>query len=315
MSELKFQCIHSKVNKSGQIMSRFVIPTLKPGQGITIGNILRRVLLADLEGMAITGVKIPDVLHEFSTVEGIREDLLEIFLNLKQIVFKDNSADQKISGLINVKGPGILTAKNITLTNPDIKIINQNQYIGTIVNNKNINIELQIEKGVNYKLSNEMSHYNDKDNEMIAIDAIFMPVLRVNYAINRNYRKKDHVSESLIVEILTNGSITPEQALQHASRQIIKWFQHLINETIEEKPKIKRVEILEIPQPKNETILIEELQLSARAYNCLKKQKIHTLIDLKKYSQEDIKNIKNLGKKSALEIFTTLKERFNIVLE
>ena len=314
MAELKFQCIHSRVEKSGQIMGRFVIPALKPGQGITIGNILRRVLLADLEGIAITGVKIPGVLHEFSSIDGIREDLLEIFLSLKQIVFKSEDSFNTTTGLINVQGPGVITAKNIVFPESQIEIINPNQYIGTLVSDKNLQIELEIEKGVNYKLSSDMNHYKDENSDLVAVDAIFMPVLRVNYAINTNYTKQDSISESLILEILTNGSLTPEKALKKASQQVILWFQELIDEQQSqpiETPEVREVETIDEEDP----ILIEELQLSVRAYNCLKKIGIHTLNDLKQYSQEDIKNIKNFGKKSAQEVFTTLEEKFNIVLD
>lgn len=314
MAELKFQCIHSRVEKSGQIMGRFVIPALKPGQGITIGNILRRVLLADLEGIAITGVKIPGVLHEFSKIESVREDLLEVFLSLKQIVLKSDEAFTQTTGVINVTGPGVITARNIVFPAKNIEVINPNQYIGTVVTDSNLQLELEIEKGVNYKLSNEMNHYKDENSELVAIDAIFMPVLKVNYAINTNYTKQDSISESLILEILTNGSLTPENALKQASQQIILWFQELIDEELPQPVTTNESEEIEHFE-EEEPILIEELQLSVRAYNCLKKIGINNLSDLKQYSQEDIKNIKNFGKKSAQEVFTTLEEKFNIVLD
>lgn len=316
MMELQFQCIHSKVNQSGQMMSRFILPSLKSGQGITIGNILRRVLLADLEGLAITGIQIEGIKHEFSTIESIREDLLEILLNLKQIVIKTNNPNiTKVEAVIQVKGPGIITAKNIHFEKNEIEIINPNQYIATIVDKKEINFKLQIEKGVNFKLSNEMPHYQDETSNLIAVDAIFMPVLRVNYGVSKNYIQKNNVSEALIIEILTNGSITPENALKNACKQIVQWFEALL------KTSSKNIST-QIKETKNiskltssELILIEELQLSVRAYNCLKKLGINTLNDFKKYSKEDIKNIKNLGSKSADEIFNKLKEKFNIVIK
>ena len=301
--ELKFKYTKSSIKESGHITGHFIIYNLVKGQGLTIGNALRRVLLSNLEGTAITGIKIPTVLHEFSTIEGVREDILEIILNLKQIILK-TFEKKKFLGKIKVQGPGIITAKSINF-NSNISIINPNQYIATVSTNQIVEFDCIAESGIGYKLE----HQSDKKFEnFLNIDAIFMPVIKVNYTINEIYVSYNETVESLILEITTNGSITPEKALNEAAQKIINWFSYLTNEEsikLENKKEFKN---------QKEKILIEELQLSLRSYNCLKRAGINTIQELMKLSQEEIKNLKNFGKKSSNEVFETLKMKFNIVL-
>jgi DNA-directed RNA polymerase subunit alpha len=304
--DLNFKYLKSKIEESGNITGQFVMNNLVPGQGLTIGNALRRVLLSNLEGTAITAIKIPGVFHEFSTIPGIREDILEIILNLKQIILK---TDEKkiLSGKINVKGPGIITGNSIKFES-NVNIINPNQYIATISSNNNIEFELLAEQGTGYHFSDQLEQ---KYQNFLTIDAIFMPVINVNYKINHIYISYNKTIESLDLEITTNGSITPEKALNDAAEKLMIWFSSLTNEKIikEEKP-LTNLEI----NPQREHILIEELQLPIRAYNCLKRAGINSIDQLLNYSQEEIKEIKNFGGKSATELFQALKTKFNIIL-
>lgn len=303
--ELKFQYVKSTVEESGHLTGHFIMTNLAVGQGLTIGNTLRRVLLANIEGTAITAIRIPNASHEFSLIPGIREDILEILLNLKQIVLKTSSED-KISGKISAKGPGIITA-NCLKFDKDVTIINKNQYIAAISTNQEVEFDILVEKGIGYRLANQTEQ---KANNFLEIDAIFMPIIRVNYTINDVYVSHSKTTESLLLEITTNGSITPEKAINQAAQKLMLWFSNL---TTEENFKPEQVKI-EQPNPQPEVILIEELQLPVRAYNCLKRAGINSVSELVQYSQEEIKEIKNFGKKSADDVFQALKKKFNIIL-
>lgn len=303
--ELKFKYVKSSIGESGHLIGQFNMSNLVPGQGLTIGNALRRVLLSNLEGTAITAIKIPGACHEFSTFPGIREDTLEILLNLKQIVL---ASDEKkpTYGKIIAQGPGVITASCIKFNKP-VKIINPNSYIATISDNSRIEFDIIAEKNIGYRFGNQ----NDLVYEdYLNIDSIFMPIIKVNYNINNTYVGYNKTVESLSLEITTNGSITPEKALSDAAKLLMSWFGDLTNE---ESFKPEQI-ITEQPIPQPEVILIEELQLPVRAYNCLKRSGINSVDELVKYSQEEIKEIKNFGKKSADEVFQALKTKFDITL-
>lgn len=307
MMEFKFKYVKSSVEESGNITGHFIMENLINGQGLTIGNALRRVLLSNMEGMAFTAIKIPLASHEFSIIPGIREDILELLLNLKQIVLKCNNTDlKKSSAKIRIEGPGIVTGNSI-LFESDISVVNPNQYIATITTKTVIEFDLIIEKGIGYQFSdqNEQKYPNFFD-----IDAIFMPISKVNYNVNNIYTTYSKTTESLEFEITTDGSISPEKALSQASKKLMTWFSNL---TSEEDPKISGVQSL-INVTQRKIILIEELELSIRAYNCLKRAGINSVEELMKYSQEEIKDLKNFGKKSASEVFQALKNKFNIIL-
>lgn len=303
----KFKYIRSSLEESGNIIGHFILYNLLPGQGLTIGNALRRVLLSNIEGTAITGIKIPGVVHEFSTIPGIREDILEIILNLKQIIVKTTEKKQ-ISGKINVDGPGIITGKSIIFDSNAV-VINPNQYIATIATKTNIKFELILEQGSGYQITDQFDH---KSSNFLKIDATFMPVINVNYKINNTYINYNKTIECLDIEIITNGSITPEKALSEAAEKLTMWFNSLIyiEKDLKSEDNIDNEKVL----PQFDQILIEELQLPIRAYNCLKRAGINSIGQLLKYSQEEIKEIKNFGKKSADQLFETLKNKFNILL-
>jgi len=306
MEELKFQYFKSSVDESGNLTGHFLLQSLEAGQGLTIGNALRRVLLSSIEGTALTAIKIPGIAHEFSTIPNVREDVLEIFLNLKQIVLHSKKQTPSF-GHVSIQGPGVITANSIKFED-EINIINPNQYIATLSGNEVFDFTVKVEKGTGYQFVEQEKHEDNAD--FLAIDAVFMPVLKVNFKITNVYIGYSKTTESLILEITTNGSISPEKALSYAAQNLMNWFSLLTNEVNLEPPE--KVEIETVPQ--TEIILIEELQLPVRAYNCLKRAGINSVDDLVNYSQEEIREIKNFGKKSAQEVFQALKEKFDIVL-
>ena len=307
MAELNFQYFKSSVEESGKLTGHFLLESLEAGQGLTIGNALRRVLLSNLEGTAITGIKIPGVAHEFSTIPNVREDVLEIFLNLKQIVLKSEK-QVPIFGKVSINGPGVITASSIKFDDEDIEIVNPNQYIASFSGDDTLTFDIKVEKGIGYQFA-EQANTND-NMDFLAIDAVFMPVLKVNYKINNVYLGYSKTTESLILEITTNGSVSPEKSLSEAAQKLMTWFSFLTSE--QNLAPQKEVEVEPIAQ--NDVILIEELQLPVRAYNCLKRAGINSVDDLVNYSQEEIREIKNFGKKSAQEVFQALKDKFDIEL-
>jgi len=311
MTNFYFKPLKSEKLQSGVCYGQFLINDLQPGQGITIGNHLRRVLLGDLEGAAISAVRIVGIRHEFATIPGVREDILEILLNLKGIVIKSNIRDIKF-GRLKVQGPLVVTADLISLPT-GLEIVNKNHYIATISSSINLEIEFKIEHGTGYKLASQM--FIDEDKSFLQIDSIFMPVQKVNFKIENVYDNENSITERLFIEIWTNGSIKPIEALKKACQIIISLFTSLIetkntHEIVETKLNNNSLTI----EPYT-NIAIEELQLSVRAYNCLKKAKINTVGDLLQYSPEQLQELKNFGRKSADEVFSTLKNKLNIILK
>jgi len=310
-SNLLIECLKSEKIESGSMYGQFLIDSLSSGQGITIGNLLRRVLLGDLKGTAITGVRIAGVKDEFSLIPGVREDILEILLNLKGIVFRSKSFTRQF-GRLRLHGPAVITASSIQLP-PDVEIINPNHYIATISSSHILEIEFKIESGTRYRLANEL--FSDKFEDFIETDAIFMPVQKVDFKVENVYDSFNNVKERLFLDVWTNGSISPEQAIFSGSNLIIDLFksitEHKINqekESIKEKTQTK-------PVDPYTHIAIEELQLSVRPYNCLKRAQINTIGDLLDYSPEKLLELKNFGRKSADEVFATLKNKLGIVLK
>nr|QGW12692.1 alpha subunit of RNA polymerase [Nanofrustulum shiloi] len=311
MNDISIKCLKSEKIQSGASYGQFLINPLRPGQGITLGNQLRRVLLGDLGGTAISAVRIAGVRHEFSTIPGIREDILEILLNLKGIVLKSNTTDLEF-GRLKVQGPTVITADLIQLPS-NLEIINPNHYIATISTSNVLEIEFKFEYGTGYKLASQLIA-SESDN-YLQLDTIFMPVQKVDFKIENVYDTTNNISERLFIDIWTNGSITPNEAIRSAAQIIIDLFTSLIqtkdtNETNEVEAKPNSISI----EPYT-NIAIEELQLSVRAYNCLKKAQINTVGDLLQYSPEKLQELKNFGRKSADEVFSTLKNKLGIILK
>ena len=312
-NNISIKCLKSETVSSGTCHGQFLINSLKTGQGITIGNQLRRVLLGDLGGVAISAVRIAGVSHEFSVIPGVREDILEILLNLKGIVLKSKTKIQDPQfGRLKIQGPSVVTADLIQLPQ-DLEIVNPNHYIATISTSNILEIEFKFEYGVGYRLASQT--FSDEADNFLQLDTIFMPVQKVDFKIENVYDTANNITERLFIDIWTNGSISPKNALESASQIIIDLFTLLINnkDTSEDNPLETKPQSISIEPYTN--IAIEELQLSVRAYNCLKKAQINTVGDLLQYSPEKLQELKNFGRKSADEVFSTLKNKLGIILK
>ena len=310
MNNISITCLKSEKIESGCCHGQFLINSLKPGQGITIGNQLRRVLLNDLGGVAISAVRIAGVSHEFSILPGVREDILEILLNLKGIVLKSKSQNPEF-GRLKIQGPAVITADLIQLPS-NLEIVNPNHYIMTISTSNILEIEFKFEYGTGYKLASQT--FLEENENYLQLDTIFMPVQKVDFKIENVY-DNNNISERIFLDIWTNGSISPNEALKSAAQLTIDLFSFLVKEKDTEKkiklqPKTRSISI----EPYT-NIAIEELQLSVRAYNCLKKAQINTVGDLLHYSPEKLQELKNFGRKSADEVFSTLKNKLGIILK
>ena len=311
MNNISIKCLKSEKIQSGTCHGQFLINSLRSGQGITIGNQLRRVLLGDLGGVAISAVRIAGISHEFSTIPGVREDILEILLNLKGIVLKSKTKDTQF-GRLKIQGPMVITADLIQLP-PNLEIVNPNHYIATISTPNIIEIEFKFEYGIGYKLASQT--FSDEAENYLQLDTIFMPVQKVDFKIENVYDTNNNLTERLFLDIWTNGSISPNEALESAAQIIIDLFTLLINnkDTNENNQLETKTRAISIEPYTN--IAIEELQLSVRAYNCLKKAQINTVGDLLQYSPEKLQELKNFGRKSADEVFSTLKNKLGIILK
>jgi len=311
MSNLYIKCLKSEKIESGARYGQFLINSLKPGQGITVGNLLRRVLLSDIGGTTITAVRIAGVRDEFSIIPGVREDVLEILLNLKGIVFQSKSTDTQF-GRLKVKGPAVITANSIQGPS-DLEIVNPNHYIATISTTGVLEIEFKFEYGTGYKLAGQT--FCDKSEDFLQMDAIFMPIQKVDFKIENVYDNTNYITERLFIDIWTNGSVSPEDAISSASEFIIDLFSSVLQNKFTQDANELEIANPIIPLNPHTNIAIEELQLSVRAYNCLKRAQINTIGDLLEYSPEKLQELKNFGRKSADEVFATLKNKLGIVLK
>ncbi len=283
---------------------RFVVEPLERGFGITIGNSLRRTLLSSIQGVALTAVKIYGVYHEFSAIEGVQEDTIEIIANLKRIRFKLHNSDVEVLYL-KKKGEGVVYAKDISLP-PNVEIVNPEQKILTITNpDKEINIELRIERGFGYVSTEEMEVLGEAG--WILVDADFSPVRQVAFRVEKTRVEKRSDYDRLIMEVYTDGTKTPDEVIKEAVGLIVKNFTLLENISFEipvvEEPvgvTEEFVEKLSLP--------IEELDISQRALNSIKRMGISTIGDLVKLTEEDLKATKNVGRKAINEIKEALKQ-------
>ena len=283
----------------------FVIGPLDRGQATTLGNALRRVLIGGLEGSAITAVRIAGVNHEYATVPGVREDVLDILLNCKTIPVNNRNRELEI-GRLAVSGPATVKAADLQFSS-QVQVIDSDRTIATVAQGHALEMEVHVERGVGYRPVTRQ----DEDTsaiDLLQIDAVFMPVRRVNYSVDETaVGEGGSAKERLSLEIETNGSITPDDAMAQAANQLIAMFHPLASLTMVEEPK-------EEPEPPAEAqIPLEELNLSVRAYNCLKRAQVNSVSDLMGFSYEDLLEIKNFGSKSADEVIDAL-ERIGISL-
>ncbi|MDS5490066.1 DNA-directed RNA polymerase subunit alpha [Streptococcus pneumoniae] len=278
---------------------KFVIEPLERGYGTTLGNSLRRVLLASLPGAAVTSINIDGVLHEFDTVPGVREDVMQIILNIKGIAVKLYVEDEKIIEL-DVEGPAEVTAGDI-LTDSDIEIVNPDHYLFTIGEGSSLKATMTVNSGRGYVPADE----NKKDNAPVgtlAVDSIYTPVTKVNYQVEPARVGSNDGFDKLTLEILTNGTIIPEDALGLSARILTEHLDLFTNLT----EIAKSTEVMkEADTESDDRILdrtIEELDLSVRSYNCLKRAGINTVHDLTEKSEAEMMKVRNLGRKSLEEV-------------
>lgn len=301
------------MHKETDFFGQFEFRPLEKGYGVTIGNALRRILLSSLEGFAITSVKITGADHEFSTLKGVIEDVVEIVLNLKQVRFKriiDGIDSEKI--FINVKGAETFTAGEISKHTNTFKILNPDLVICRMEPSVHLELEITVEKGRGYVPAEE-NKPKDATIGLIPIDAIFTPIKNVKYSVEdfRVEQKTDY--EKLLVEIATDGSIHPEDALKEAAKILIQHFMLFSDDLITMDTQVK-----EAPQEVDENVLhirkilktpLSDLDLSVRAYNCLKAADIKTLGDLVGYDIADLLKFRNFGKKSLSELEELAREK------
>jgi DNA-directed RNA polymerase subunit alpha len=307
MANFTVECIESYEDpKNKSQYSRFVLEPLERGQGTTVGNSLRRVLLSNLEGAAVTAVRIAGVNHEFATIPGVREDVLDLILNMKEIVLKSYSSDSQICRL-TARGPSTVKAGDFNLPS-DIEVINPDQYVATLCEGATLEMEFKVETGKGYRAV-ERTKEEVSAIDFLQIDAIFMPVRKVKYMVEDARIGSGTSKDRLVIEITTNGSLTPQESLSQAADILVGMFTPLQEITLA-PPK----ETLEDDGDETKQIHIEELQLSVRAYNCLKRAQINTVADLLDYTQDDLLEIKNFGQKSAEEVVEALKRHLGLTL-
>lgn len=302
------------LQKATDFEAQFEFRPLEPGYGVTIGNALRRVLLNSLEGYAIVGVKIEGVEHEFATLKGVSEDVVEIFLNLKQVRFKKKGdqdvAQDKIH--LTIKNKTEFTAGMIGDASASFQVMNPELLICTLDSSSKLEIELTIGKGRGYVPAEE-NKVKDAPAGYIPIDSIFTPIKNVKYTIENTRVEQRTDFEKLLMEVSTDGTIHPEEAVKQASRILIQHLMIITDENItfdnKEEKKEDLVDEQTLQLRKVLKTPLEDLDLSVRAFNCLKAAKINSLSELVQYEQEDLMKFRNFGQKSLSEIEQVLSER------
>ena len=306
MAQFQIECVESNTEENRTQYSKFILEPLERGQGTTVGNALRRILLSNLEGTAVTAVRIAGVTHEFATVPGVREDVLEILMRMKEIVLKNYSSQPQIGRLL-VTGPAVVNASHFDLPS-EVEVIDPTQYIATLSEGAKLEMEFRIERGKGYRTV-ERGREEATSLDFLQIDSVFMPVRKVNYSVEEARGDTGTQKDRLLLEIWTNGSVTPQEALSSAAAILVDLFNPLKDISLEPADTGA-----DIPDDPTAQIPIEELQLSVRAYNCLKRAQVNSVADLLDYTQEDLLEIKNFGQKSAEEVVEALQRRLGITL-
>ncbi len=295
-----------------ETFGRFVLQPLEEGYGATIGNAFRRVLLASIPGCAISAIRIDGVLHEFQTIPGVSEDMAEIVLNLKEIRLKQ--LDKKATKIsFTVTGPADFTGQDIQNSTEDFEVLNPEHHIATLSEGVTLNVELRISRGKGYVPSEE-NFQPDQAIGTIAIDSIFTPIMNVRYQVEptRVGQKTDY--EKLTLEITTDGSITPEEALATAAKILRDHIQLFLNFDAEETQIAEEEEAQEAEVSRVRRILttpVDELELSVRSHNCLKAANINTIADLVSRQENEMLKFRNFGRKSLAEL-TEIIEQFGL---
>jgi DNA-directed RNA polymerase subunit alpha len=284
--------------------AKFVVEPLERGYGITLGNSLRRILLSSLPGTAVTSVKIEGVLHEFSTIPGVLEDVTNIILNIKSLALKGHTDEPRIIRL-ECQGSGVVTAGDIII-DPDIEVLNPDLKIATLDHDGRLFMEMTVERGRGY-VPAEKNKKPDDVIGIIPIDSIFAPIIKVNYTVEDTRVGQITDYDKLTLEIWSNGSITPDEATSSAAKILSDHLSLFVGLT--DKPT--KVEIMEEKEEETKDkildMTVEELDLSVRSYNCLKRAGINSVEELTQKTIEDMMKVRNLGRKSLEEVELKLK--------
>lgn len=304
MIEIEKPTISKEISDDGKY-GKFTVEPLERGYGTTLGNAMRRILLSSLPGAAVTSVKIDGILHEFSTIPGVKEDVTEIILNLKKLAVKLHNVDTKRAS-INAVGPKEVTAADI-VGDSDIEIFNPDLHIATLEENAALVMEINLARGRGY-VPAEQNKTDSTPISVIPVDSIYTPVSRVNYTVENTRVGQVTDYDRLVLEIWTDGSVTPEEGVSIGA----KIMQEHLNLFIELDDNTDNMEIMvekeEDQKEKALEMTIEELELSVRSYNCLKRASINTVEELTEKTEEDMMKFRNLGKKSLEEVKNKLAE-------
>jgi DNA-directed RNA polymerase subunit alpha len=284
---------------------KFVVEPLERGYGTTLGNSLRRILLSSLPGSAVTSVQIDGVLHEFSTIEGVVEDVTTVILNLKKLALKVYSDEEKTLE-IDVQGEGKVTAADIT-HDSDVEVLNPDLHIATLDSNSSFRARITAERGRGYRPA-EGNNHEDLPIGVIPVDSIFTPVSRVTYQVENTRIGQTSNFDKLTLDVWTDGSIRPEEAISLGAKIYMEHLNIFVGLTDEAQKAEIMVEKEEDQKEKVLEMTIEELDLSVRSYNCLKRAGINTVQELANKSEEDMMKVRNLGRKSLEEVKHKLED-------
>lgn len=284
---------------------KFVVEPLERGYGTTLGNSLRRILLSSLPGAAVTSVQVNSVLHEFSTIDGVVEDVTTIVLNLKKLALKIYSDEEKTLE-IDVKGEGIVTAKDLT-HDSDVEVLNPDLHIASLAKGAHLQMRITAKRGRGYVLA-EGNKREDHPIGVIPVDSIYTPVSRVNYQVENTRVGQVTNYDKLTLDVWTNGSIRPEEAVSLGAKILTEHLNIFVGLTDQAQHAEIMVEKEEDQKEKVLEMTIEELDLSVRSYNCLKRAGINTVHELTQKTEEDMMKVRNLGRKSLEEVNEKLAE-------
>ncbi len=306
---MKFEKPETIIHQDGDTKGEFEITPLERGYGITLGNALRRILLSSLPGAAIVNCQIEGVQHEFSSIDGIVEDVTNIVLNLKDVILTIDDEDPNVEKEleIDVEGPYEVKAKDINLKgDPDITIVNEDLHIAT-VNEGHFNIKMTARRGIGYVSAEKNKQYN-RQVGVIPIDSIYTPVQRVQYDVEKTRVEDQADYDRLKMEIETNGAMSPKEALGLAAKMMIDHLEQVVELSVKAQEEDYMVERESEQNSQKLEMQIEDLDLSVRSYNCLKRAGINTVQDLRDKSEEDLMKVRNLGKKSLKEVKQKLED-------
>ena len=304
MIEIEKPTINKYIDEDGNY-GKFVVEPLERGYGTTLGNALRRILLSSLPGAAVTSVKIDGVLHEFSTIPGVKEDVTEIILNLKKLAVRLNGENTK-RVIINAVGPKEVTAADI-IGDSEMEIFNPDLHIATLEENATLVMEINLARGRGY-VPAEMNKTENTPISVIPVDSIYTPVRKVNFTIENTRVGQVTDYDRLVLEIWTDGSITPDEGVSIGAKIMQEHLNLFIQLTDTTDAMEIMVEKEEDQKEKALEMTIEELELSVRSFNCLKRAAINTVEELTQKSEDDMMKVRNLGKKSLDEVKATLEE-------